>query len=474
MANFTEVTGFYVPIGGVDYPGSWSPNTPFGFDPNQVVDPVTGKLVPVYKSSMNDVVNAFKAPITGTMKFAMQGAGVPAGLLSCLVIDKPSPEFDQMQMCSTAPSDIWVSIYKLIEYVYLNQSDITFSSFQSNIVGIIGVNPIPYVANSIMFNKKSNSWRVEYLTFKIDFGSNDIVDFKIYFNPDSLVTDESQNRFQVYMYEDRNGDNLISTEEWNKQIVEKHLEIFNTGRYKAYKSFETRYRWKDNTGAEFYTAHLFIVYTILDNFTTEMVKSKIKEFLQTTIRYGKTVPYTFQECVYHYPDLFSERIVNIYPVNNIDINLKYMVPVTYSMIHDTLVRNNVEPVHANFQNSEILYVGNKTTSGTPNKVPFPVICVDSVATSSLRPIGRTYPDYLPLYKPFPGYITGSNTEVFHNLLCTALEVLVGEIQPSHSSVVSVPEEYGFTVNISNGKVNSVKFSHLSTDFLVNKMLSPTN
>ena len=99
-ANYTDdsVLGFYIAIGSDDYPESWSPNSPFGFD--------TGNVVPVYTSSLLDAQNVFSKPINITRRFA-SGNGAT---ISNLIINKPADDFVLL------PTDIiWNNAIKIIE-----------------------------------------------------------------------------------------------------------------------------------------------------------------------------------------------------------------------------------------------------------------------------------------------------------------------------------------------------------------------
>ena len=105
--DFNSVLGFYVPIGSTDYPASWSPSVPFGFD--------TGSNVSVYQSNMNDVSNVFVNPVNTTKAMSYQSN--PSGLLSSLTIERPSSDFNMVTMGSNNPNDEWVSVFRIIEYI---------------------------------------------------------------------------------------------------------------------------------------------------------------------------------------------------------------------------------------------------------------------------------------------------------------------------------------------------------------------
>lgn len=521
MANYSNILGFYVAIGGMDYPRSWSPNKPFGFDVGQ--NP-SGVIPSVYASSFSDMVNVFKTPVTTTKKFTATLNS--NNLLSSLTIERPTSDFDMVSVGSDDPNDIWSSVFKLIEYVYYNQDTITFESFQANIIALLGVSPIPYVNNSIEFTKINGSYRIEYFTFTMNFAnvvtpaydatkayaigdvvtfdtlkyravsvaaigqspttnpnlwtvvSNDNVDFKIYFNPDSLITSESQDRFQVYLYEDVDGNDIISSDEWRSQIVEKTLGIFNTGHYKYYKYLETRYDYIDTlTGNTYTTKHLFIVYTISDNFTHDQVVNAVKNNLLNVARVTGNV-YTYNECVFHYPELFLTRSINILPIKNVGVDLTtFISPVTYGLIYKTLVERpgsevGYEPAADNFKNAEVIYVGNESIT-QENPIPFPVICVSSITNDDIRPISTVYPDYAPNYKEFTGYTTTNMEELFHRLLFLALNVIIGRMTSSSNLITEVMTKgYGFAIsNDVGGVLAEVKFDLQGTTYRVKKMVA---
>ena len=520
--DFNNVLGFYVGIGSSDFPGSWSLNKPFGFD--------SGSNTPVFSSSFDDMINLFDSPITTTKKFSAQNSN--NNLISSLTIEMPNAnitEWGQSTLISSNdPNDIWCSIFKIIEYVFINQDVITNSSFEAAVGTLLGVTPSPYVANSIEFSRLSNmSTRVEFITFNVDFNAisvnafdpsvrysngnivsfngvtyicvitggsqtnpddnpttapsvwssygTDYVSMKIYFNPDSLINDNSGNRYQVYVYEDEDGNNVISDAEWRDQIISKTINIFKTGRYSNYQTLSTKFVYYDTNNNLVTTRQLFVVYTISTNFTSDQVIEAIKDFLLSTPRTGLIDHghiYTFQECVFHYPELFNTTNIVIYPVPN-KLNGVGVVPVTYGNIYKAIVNDNsLNLTNNNAANAEVMYVGPESV-GIINEFNFPLVCWSSISTDDIRPISQRYPNYAPMYRSFPGY--GSSTDVaviFHHLVYLALRLLKGDLTLTSTDIIAaIAVGYSFSVyantsNIGSNSLAYVTFSYQGMTYTV--------
>ena len=481
--DFHNILGFYVPIGGTDYPRSWSPNKPFGFDPHGTV--------PVYRSSFNDVVNVFDTPVTTTKQFSTLID--PSGLLSSLTIQRPVDDFDMVAVGSDNPNDTWAAVFRIIEYVYYNQDVVTVESFEGAVVNLLATvsTVFPYIMHSIMLSKRVGSSRIEFFEFTMNFNSagtpTDNVSFKIYFNPDSLISNESAGRYKVYFYEDLNGDNIITNSEWESQIVDKTIGIFNTGNYKYYKPLQTKFVYNDPvTGTLKWYTQLFIVYTISNDFTNDQVINAVKEFLLSYVHQAPGIIghiYSYQECVFHYPDLFLTRTVNLFPVNNVIVgsgnsNGTYIAPVTYSLIYSTLSRF-VAPGYANFDHAEIIYVGNESIT-PPNFTPFPVWAVSSIQTDDIKPISVVYQDFAPMYIPFTSFNDPAMTpeQIFHHLVRLALNVIIGKMTDGptglvHDAIVNTTPSFGFAIayNGPNNAVSTVTFNYQGTVYCVNAMVS---
>ena len=69
-----------------------------------------------------------------------------------------------------------------------------------------------------------------------------------------LIANESATRKAVFLYEDLNDDDYINQNEWEKQIVEKHISILVMHDIQNYHTFPTSYRKLDGTIIQ----HLFL------------------------------------------------------------------------------------------------------------------------------------------------------------------------------------------------------------------------
>ena len=297
----------------------------------------------------------------------------------------------------------------------------------------------------------------------MNFGTTDnpdIVDFKIYLYADKLVEEIGINRREVYIYEDLTGDNTISKAEWESQIINKHLEIFSTRRYRFAHNMDVNFVEVDPlTNDRYVTVQTFFVYTIVDNVDSNYITDAIKSYLLSE--------HEISYCIEHYPDLFSGTVVNVIPIDNTGIGSVMMVPVTLGKINETLISNGyrigdqVTPADNNVKNCEIVYVGNETTS-VANPVPMPLIVISSEKDDIVRPISTPFSTYIPRYVPFDGYVdeapNPSKPKTFHHLLYISLMVVTGVIDPDTISImgsneeadaatgISIPNYIGFSVN----------------------------
>lgn len=453
MAIYTNVMGFYVAIGSKDYPSIWPTNSPFGFQN------LGDTSVAIFQSSMYDVINAFKEPINFVRQFSIPS--VPTtNFISNIVFEKPDAEFNETEVYVDNNDNRWITAAMILDYLFLHQDerDTIVNTFETSIGTILPAIRIPhYVPDSLSIGIQdaADISRINYVKFKLNHSTpGDIVEYMFYFNPDKLISLETASRKAVFLYEDLNNDQYISKEEWEKQIVEKHLALFETAKYKEYKTFPTTY--KADNGDIF--VHYFFVYSIV-TLQLENVKNTIREFLLTSRRGedGSLPPYTYAECVYHYPNLFSERSAGVYPieaVNPLD-GITYMSPASFKDISHLLSVNEYEPSNLNYKNSEVIFLGPEegTISYT---LPFALLVVSNDENDSLPPISTKMPKFTPIFNEiiYDDPITESHMK-FHKLLRISLSVLYNIIGIGHQSVVDVntidPE-----INMIETIVNTVR------------------
>ena len=165
--GYNNVLGFYLTIGSEDYPSSWSPNKPFGFSG-------VANSKAVFNSSFSDMLNAFNEPLTATKRFSIQTP--PVSTISSLTIEKPCELFDATSIGSDLDSNVWNSVFKIIEYVSINQDKTGLTEIFENDMylnnKIITTSINPYIKNSLSISRSVNVSRLDFINFSINFKGN--------------------------------------------------------------------------------------------------------------------------------------------------------------------------------------------------------------------------------------------------------------------------------------------------------------
>jgi len=468
MAIYSSVLGFYVAVGSKDLPSLWSPTNRFGFQN------LGDTSVALFESSMYDVINAFKEPINYLRAYSI--ASVPtAGFISQLVFQKPVETFNPTEVYADNNENRWITALYILDYLFLHQDtrDTLVNTFETTIGTILPADRIPhYVPDSLSIGIQGaiDVSRINYVKFTLNHGSvGDDVEYMIYFNPDILIANETASRKAVFLYEDLNNDEYIDRNEWEKQIVEKHLTIFGDARYSEYKTFPTTYRADDDS----LTTHYFFVYSITV-LQLENVKNTIREYLLTNRRGedGALPPYTYAECIFHYPNLFSERSANIFPVEviNPQDGVTYMSPASFNKISYILTSNEYENTNLNYKNSELIFIGSEEASLSYD-LPFSVLIVSNDDNDSLPPVSSKMPKFVPLYSSID--YTDVLTEPymkFHKLVRLSISVLYGVIGIGHASIVSInafDPEINFIETLVGG-IKNISFMFDGVTYIVKR------
>lgn len=466
MANYTNVMGFYVPIGSKDYPKSWSPMDKFGFDSTDI------DAESVYSKSMNDVINLFRRPITSVSKFSITNE-IVENWISQLIFETPVEGFNTSIISEQNINNRWITVMLILDYLFINQDKNTLhSDFHENLSDIIKNRTSHYVTSSLTIDKGIHNHRINFVTFKLNHGDgeNNNVTYKIYFNPDSLIVNEGNDRIDVFLYEDASDpvDDYIDVDEWEERIIQKHVDIFEDARYKIWSRFTTPYYENVEAGA---IPHHFFIYSLTE-ISLPLRRNAVRNFLLNTVRPNMGRKYTFEECVLHYPELFSSESVLIFPL---DVKQKtphqneYSSLINYKKIVDTLDFNNIERNDNNFQNSELFFIGSENENIFYN-IPFAAIAVNMDRNDTTKPISKKFRQYAPIYTPI-NYEEAPDYRKFHKLVRLAISIVYG-VTPTNDQEVVDMKGINNTFEI-NGEGNSitVSFIMLSTMFIVKKPLA---
>lgn len=466
MADFTKVTGFYIAIGSKDMPKTWSPTEPFGFDSAD-----TGYSSPVFESCMYDVLNVFKSPISAMRKFSITG-DIVSNYISQLIFGEPVQNFDSSTVSEDSSDNRWITALMILDYLFINQDvDTLVSDFNTDVASILGdTRKDHYVDSSLIIDISDDGSRINYVSFVLNHGTEgDDVTYKIYFNPDLLLANESGDRKKVFLYEDLSGDDYINLDEWKSQIIQKHLNIFEDARYTNYKTLSTNYVDTDPTKPT--VQHHFFVYSLTE-LTTADITNAIKEYLLTEPR--STPEYdghvlTLPECMYHYPDLFTENKIYIYPVDQTQVgdSNSFSSPVSINKFRTILDHNEVEVSNSNYSNAELFFIGSEDANIVYN-IPFSAVAVNEDIDSNLKPISGLFSDYTPIYSSIDFENEQNDSKKFHKLIRLAISVIYETIAPDHPSVTDISDAgINFAIESIEGEYK-VTFDFVSTTFVVKK------
>lgn len=472
-ANFDKVFGFYVGMGSIDYPLSWSPSLKFGF--NKVGNSVD-YTKPVFDASLSSTQGMFFNPIITSIPLTYTPSVPGAPVISHFIVERPVDDFENGDITGIVA---WKNCLKIVEYCYFNQVNVTLVSFEAAISNYIGVDNNHYVKDSIHITRSSKDTnRVESIRFELNFDTidpNDKVIYTIYFDPDVLIESRANEKHAVYFYEDKDfpyDDGYINFDEWKDRISKQHLSIFNDGRYTVYNQLQTKYVYSPNIPGKTTATHQFIVYGV-KTLSPIVIRNAVKNFLRTTIRPHLNRAYTYSELVYHYPELFGESTINVYPVNNVSIGdpTKRTLPLRFDRFKSILVSKNADEGNANFKNAEVIYIGNHDLNGA-NNVSFPIICVDNKSGETLTPITSRYPNYIPIFSSFNSLTDYDNATIpietkFHRLMYRCMVIMLNGIDPD----INVPQDY--QINIQKSVSNVVvycDFIHNGTTFIVHNFV----
>ena len=459
MTNFDSVKGFFTISGSADLPKSWNPNENFGFNVNQD----GSKEGPIFNYSYNDIVSGFKEPVE-----VVSVCGFDSGIIddvSHLIIEKPNTDPD----FTVSTEDYgWRSVFKVLEYVTVNQDTVTVNDLENDLLPSTGLKQgTTFITRNTLYPN-----RINRITFSIDFSQDtdvtDLVSFTIYLFADEFMKNEAHSKYKVYFYQDQSDpeDDIIDANEWQTQIINKHLEIFQTGRYKYVKTLSSFY-----VDGGYQTLHHFYVYTVVEEFTQEEVEDAIREYLLDIL--GKSLSW----CTLHYPLLFSNKIINLYPVietitttsGDVVIN-----PISLQTFMDKLVSKGYNDEDNNYKKAEVFYVGSEDGTGAINPIPFPIIAIDNETNSNVNPISNTFFSYIPRYTEFPGFdenfAQSSQPIEFHHLVFITMMIITGKMASDDDTIagLGIPQEYRFSIvrDSATNEITDIRFSMLGVSYIV--------
>lgn len=496
--SISEISGFFYKIGSKDYPYSYSQDKPFGFNLGGPSNDVPDIDNPVFGYSVNDIEKSFiecwSIQKEGILKETIgvnneNGALKQTGTGVSVLMSEASG--DQRKVIKQAVTiDIldkttghvipnrWTSVFKVIEFCYANQTQITqdpdenkdgftnngVDKFQTWGDQRLSQNPnnqnpyyeAYYTKKSLRF-EKGGSGRLNWVSFTMNFSKgggggtgNDlsklssIVTFKIYFSPDTWIQHVSTVEYKVYKYDDLTNDNIIDSNEMDKQVVGKLFDILKEGKYKFYNQYIlNRHDPSGNITQEQY----FIFSSIWQQPPNkdQILVEKIKEILRKYLLKHSGLP--LQELRKRYPDLFTQSEIFIVPIyentiQRINGNVQVAHPIPMRVI-ENLLNALGQPISAkntaNIRPVELFYLGpgrewnnagGMTSSGFSHMYPILAIDMGENGTGlgggnssilSDRPISYRFNDYHPIY----GTKESDKVGEFHYILIKALNVLAG-------------------------------------------------
>jgi hypothetical protein len=439
----TNVTGFYVNVGSLDFPAVANWDKPFGYN--------EGSLTPIYSYSILDVKNTFADPV----QYLRDNPANQSGLNSLLICDAyNNPDIKTQDI----NSHNWTLAFKVLNAVYMNQA----------IWNVVAPNPELYASlgdqelstnqayggygdesNAAFYRQGSLTMRPGKTNRLFDFSldlklSSGYVSFHIYLDPDYLLSTAGTGVFKVYMYEDTDNDDRISDTEFDAQIMAKLHTILKTGKYKRYDKYETTRQIKGGEGEEDY--RILQAFYVFSNYAEEPLSLVTRNMLTVAVKEYLLEKYPstddFDRLIWEYPELFTQSTVDIFPCYNNTLtgvslgDISRLHPVSPDVIKSILSRNACafDPATPGFRPYEIFYIG----SAAVNNYVFnyPLIAVEDITQSAVkRPISARFPDYVPKF----GYdMSNIDTDSarFHHFIILAMNLVTGLID-----VNEIPDEF---------------------------------
>jgi len=471
------VKGFYTLSGSVDLPSSFDWTKPFGFNEG-AGGAITG---PVFNYSLLDVIKNFIKP-----NVLLRDNPYVNTTNSILIAESYENEEIQSQEIY---QDSWTKLYKILQSIYINQSTWNLPPTNADSYRNKGDEELSldaqledsYIPNSLEIYTDSNAGNRFYKVYFRSRIDGAVVDFEIFFSPDYYIRYGAPKVFDVYTYEDIDGNNIISEQEMDQMVVDKFFQTTKNGQFKRWDKFKTRKRIGDyaasggSTEGTTFEEQIFYVFSSLApepvNGVTTADKSRAARKYLTDKYPGAS---NMSRLIWTYPDLFTTAEVTIVPVYNNYLsgtgnNNTVKHPFDAYKLIETLNRNNydVNPNASNGTPYEIFYIG--YLSNNNYSYLYPLIAFENKQISEVRyPISSRFPDYKPIFSQDTAE-ADENSEKFHQFIILSLNIISGLI-----SLADIPQELSYlewTHTTAEGNVPSeVTFTYANVKWKIKGQL----
>ena len=464
----TKLLGFFTIQGSKDYPSNLGLEDKFGFAAGD------SGGVPIFSYSMNDVERAFTSGRQLWKSDFYQPKETALLLLEGYNVSG-------IESVATNTSE-WDDIFKIVSYLFRNQTTCRNSSSQPQVYISKGDEDLAtnlesnphYVGGYrkgtliITASNLEQGARLQSVRFSAQLNGIDVT-FDIYLDANAFVDYKTSNNFKVWTHRDSSGDNILTREETNTDIVSKIVTIMNESKLKTYdiKSVE---RTKTVGGVPTVVYEDFYIFSNKPNkgmITDDRMIVEIKKYLEMEFGYNTEL------LNQNYPNLFSTQKVKIIPMMN---NTK---TVNQNTVHvhaaDMLrVKEMIESLGYKFDPSDVQYkpyeLFHVGYSGelTPGGLPFryPIIAIEIGENPTGTPIGNRFPNYSPIYGNILRPV-GEDWGLFHTYILIALKLISGDIAPQGDSEVdNLKETIELTTNDTSGgdTVYRVRFKFVGTEW----------
>jgi hypothetical protein len=467
----TQIKGFFGLIGSYDIPSLSSWNKPFGFNEPD-------NLHPVYSYSLTDVQNSFEKPVVFLRDDPVSGVEKNALLIA------EAGNNPDLETIENVYADDWTAFFKICSLIFTNQTTFNTGADNPNYYAnrgdeYLASDPVTASIYQLGSFKYSSGKlvtglirRTQYCNFIITLGGN-LVSVTLYLDPDYLITKASGGNFYVWTYED--SDDTITQDELKEKIVEATLEHLKSGKYKRVDEFKTRFLVEpivpDGQPPEepYYIQKQFFIYsnfmpTPVGLVNEETKRDQVKLFLRN--KYPGTSGLAW--LIIHYPDLFTQSTVNIYPLYNNKVEDGVISMRLHGLsgkyLNEFLALHNLlfNPSLAGGLPYEIIHVGsdNPITGTNPYIFNYPLIAVgDAIDINVDNPISSKFPTYAPI---FDHLTIDTEAKQFHLYLIYALNIATG-INTLEEILAIAPSSTNFTLTPTvSSEIGYVSFIYKST------------
>ena len=467
MSSLIRLEGFFINIGGDDYPRKLSPEDNFGFNRNQSGDLTS---TPVFKYNYLDILDAFKDPYR-----IVKNSLISEDKTNELILER---QFQRDWMNSQGLNrQEWNEVAYITEILHNNAISLNephshmydpnqpeMGGFRNKGDALLSLDPESISEFPGFDTEMFNSYVERSLVFRINNGRLEYVQFA--FNFDALTADNNREiYFTIYFHADRwvervtnvvetAGVHRIPTEEMQggsaqiqRSILDNSVSTIREKVYKGrYKNVITASVNRINTpdldpDDPAYATEVRYFYIFLKTDESFVVSTAQQHNI---LRNYLIVEYGSENIARrHYPELFPDSKVYLYPIYE---NIKRITgedtilnihALSLNALYQKMqtIGSGFNPTQPGYYPTEIFYVnGGESHDYQSRKYTYPILAIDAMLrTRDFRPISDRFPYYKPVYN-VEYEPTNDDWQRFHHYLIVLMELVeLFDTAPDHET-----------------------------------------